>query len=139
MFSIPLSSADERPHFSNIGTIFPRKALRFSKAARVRQPETTISKRPPRRARELTPSTGVRGGGKYHTLFIGHSCGASLNLCRSTPFPTVLVGNKRNALIQIATALGHPQPHQVIDFGASLLEDLRTRGIILGVLVAPES
>lgn len=38
----------------------------------------------------------------------------------------------RDALGQIATELGHRQPDQVIDFGASLLEDLRTRGIILG-------
>lgn len=40
----------------------------------------------------------------------------------------------QDALALIASELGHRQPEQVIAFGASLLEDLRARGVILGVL-----
>ncbi|MBK1648292.1 DNA-binding domain-containing protein [Rhabdochromatium marinum] len=40
----------------------------------------------------------------------------------------------REALTRIASELGHQQPSQVIIFGASLLADLRARGVILGTL-----
>ncbi len=38
----------------------------------------------------------------------------------------------REVLGRIAAELGHPDPDQVIAFGAGLMEDLRTRGILLG-------
>lgn len=38
----------------------------------------------------------------------------------------------RALLEEIAAELGHPQPQQVIAFGAGLLADLRDRGVVLG-------
>ncbi|WP_296806098.1 putative DNA-binding domain-containing protein [Thiocapsa sp.] len=38
----------------------------------------------------------------------------------------------REVLRRIAEELGHPDPDQVIGFGAGLMEDLRTRGVLLG-------
>ncbi|MFB1486808.1 MULTISPECIES: DUF2063 domain-containing protein [unclassified Thiocapsa] len=38
----------------------------------------------------------------------------------------------REVLLRIAAELGHPNPDQVIAFGAGLMEDLRTRGVLLG-------
>lgn len=38
----------------------------------------------------------------------------------------------REVLGRIAAELGHPDPDQVIAFGAGLMEDLRTKGVLLG-------
>jgi hypothetical protein len=38
----------------------------------------------------------------------------------------------REVLGRIAAEIGHPDPDQVIAFGAGLMEDLRTRGVLLG-------
>ncbi|HSO81227.1 DNA-binding domain-containing protein [Thiocapsa sp.] len=38
----------------------------------------------------------------------------------------------REVLGRIAAELGHPDPEQVIAFGAGLMEDLRTKGVLLG-------
>lgn len=40
----------------------------------------------------------------------------------------------REALSRIAREIGHQQPEQVISFGASLLVDLRRRGVIIGAI-----
>jgi hypothetical protein len=40
----------------------------------------------------------------------------------------------RQALLQVAEALQHPQPGQLVAFGASVLEDLRRNGAILGAI-----
>ena len=39
-------------------------------------------------------------------------------------------------LNQLAQSIGHPNPQGVIDSGAAVLEDLRKRGVLLGVLSA---
>ncbi|EGV16167.1 HvfC family RiPP maturation protein [Thiocapsa marina] len=41
----------------------------------------------------------------------------------------------REVLVRIAAELGHPDPDQVIAFGAGLMEDLRTRGVLLGTML----
>lgn len=51
-----------------------------------------------------------------------------LELLRQEP---ALTG--RQALLRIAAALDHPDPVSVVRFGQELLEDLRERGVILGV------
>ncbi|WP_373510994.1 DUF2063 domain-containing protein [Thiocapsa sp.] len=38
----------------------------------------------------------------------------------------------RQVLSRIAEELGHPDPNRIIVFGAGLMEDLRTKGILLG-------
>lgn len=41
----------------------------------------------------------------------------------------------RQALEKLAVEMAHPEPQTIIQFGGDILEDLRTQGAILGVLV----
>ena len=43
--------------------------------------------------------------------------------------------NGKQALTRIAGELSHPQPESVLQFGLEILQDLKTQGIIIGVIV----
>ena len=46
-------------------------------------------------------------------------------------------GTGRSMLCEIADVLDHPEPERVIATGAQLLEDLRTKGVVLGTRSSP--
>ena len=46
-------------------------------------------------------------------------------------------GNGRQALLQLASELDHPEPEELLRFGAGMLADLRAAGAILGTRTGP--